>query len=104
MRAVFEVIEIVDKPAWGPVLSGRLKKGQLRPGMESFFQDSLLKLKDIYDQAEELQAVAVAGQNLYLAVTVTHLEILKATAGNQLVFEDQEHRLKRQWQLKPTVA
>lgn len=90
MRGIFAVTEVVDRGNLGLALKGTVVSGQLVPGMEARSGYSIIIISQLLDSGKDATVYKRArkGQKILLQPMQLVFEVLKATEGTELAFED----------------
>jgi activator of HSP90 ATPase len=90
MRGVFAVKEVVDKGNLGLALRGTVLSGQLIPGMEARSGYSVIIISQLVNDSKDGAAHKRArkGESILLYPLQLVFEVMKATEGTELKFED----------------
>ncbi len=90
MRGIFSVKEVVDRGNLGLALRGTVLSGQLIPGMEARSGYSIIIISQIVDDTQEapMHKRARKGEVILLHPMQLVFEVMKATEGTELTFED----------------
>lgn len=90
MKGTFAVHEVVDRGSLGLALRGTVVSGQLIAGMEARSGYSIIIISQLIDPAkgDAVYKRARKGQVVLLQPMQLVFEVLKATEGTELLFED----------------
>lgn len=91
MKGVFAVKEVVDRGNLGLGLRGMVISGQLIPGMEARSGYSIIIINQLLDESKGQEIVKQRvrkGQMVIVQPLQLVFEVLKATEGTELLFEE----------------